>query len=169
MSDKTIKTTFGELKIGDEFNWFKCGRFEVTAKTKTGRCGFREVDGRLEEWHELNDTVFIKEPKMDKKQEAQKEVDAMKVKLANLEAILAEEEATYSVGDRFWNDGCKYIISTVCCKSQLNVVNLGSGGSCNGLRKVKDTEMITKSELTTLFGCGSNPVRYYDARNDCSC
>jgi deoxycytidine triphosphate deaminase len=91
-------------------------------------------------------------------------VEAAGVEIAALEKQIADSEVTYSIGDRFVEDGKtgKYILVRVRENAVL-LTRLDDGNRWTGHIDVKDDFFITPKEFL-LISTHEKFVRYWDAR-----
>ena len=72
--------------------------------------------------------------------------------IARIRQKIADTEVTYSIGDRFEANGAEYILAATCSNCDLIAVNLRTGNSCNGVKKVAKRDAVTTNEIERLFG-----------------
>jgi len=92
--------------------------------------------------------------------------EAIADKERGLEQEIKDMEVTYSAGDRFKASCDKYILTGLADNNKVNLVNLRTGNSCNGVLRVGVLSSITPEELGHLYGC-IRMTRYWDARKGC--
>ena len=158
MLDEMIKTTFGELEIGDEFwknNYSLKRKIREYRRIKVSRSEERYADHKATWPFDENGTVYIKEKKMDKKQRAMERIKNAEAELALAKEMLAEEEVTYSIGDVFETDNFTLrLIGYSCGTVGALIENECSGqnmmANCGKTVKVKNWYNIKAKELEEL-------------------
>ncbi len=80
---------------------------------------------------------------------------------------MAEEEVTYSIGDRFlYNSKTKMILAQMYGKIGFIELPSGTNWGNNNTSKVEDEGRITEKEMDRIWNRGTCK-RYWDARKGC--
>ena len=194
---KTIKAK--DLKDGQGYWCDDVDTNEFYKKTvKNGRHIWADGD-LMSVWQpKPNDNVYIKEDEMSKK-DLEKQLDAAQIKrnaifgdiesltynqkkadaeITALKEQIAEQEVTYSIGDRFTNLGGFEFMMIEFSKNIVTNVRLKTGAGLSAgtlsltktpLFRVGDVERITVSEFASLSRNWNNAVRTWDNRKQCKC
>lgn len=159
MSDRMIKTTYAELRGGGVF--WKHDWSDLPDKM----IQYERVKPDMTTYN--HETVYIKEPEMDKKQRAMERIKNAEAELAMAREMLAEEEVTYSIGDRFvTNRHGKLVMARMNNKIGLIELDTGRNWGSNWSSNVSDEHRITLKEMGHLWNSKS-VTRYWDARKQC--